>query len=328
MSKTEPDSGATLVAIDFHGDQLVTCQHLGEPHVAMRHVVENIGLSWGSQFAKLSDSAAKFRCVDIETPDHRGRMQVHLCIPVAKLPLWLASINPNKVPDPDKRAKLELYQEESAIALHDYWSKGFALNKRLLETDEHARDDLAAQLRQLRLSDKALHKKLTDTIAATSSDYAAAKLIAPKRINALFIRIQDTFHVAVTGKTAQELVIENADGRKPLVGMKSFAGNPNRITKQDVRTGKNYLEEIPFRKLAILYEQLLLIGEHRVLSGERLTLDAWAEQIDSLLVTMGYQPWRLYSSYKAAEADEAAARELAIYKKRIAPPPAVPTRLS
>ncbi len=307
---------AKLVALDFHGDQLVTCQKDGEAYVVMRRVVANIGLSWGSQFSKLMENREKFRCTDIETPDDRGRPQLHLCIPIAKLPLWLATINPNKVPDPAKGEKIELYQAESAIALHDYWSKGFALNKRRLENDEAAQDDLAAQLRQLRLSDKALHRKLTDTIAATSTDYAAAKLVAPKRIPALFTRIQDTFHVAVTGKTAQELVIENADGEKPLVGMRSFAGDPKRITQQDVRTGKNYLEAIPFRKLSILYEQLLLIGEHRVLSGEKMTLDAWADQIDSLLVTMGYQPWRLYNGYKAAQADEVAAKELKVYKQR------------
>lgn len=307
---------AEIVSLDFHGDQIVTYQRDGQPYVAMKRVVENLGLNWGSQHTKLAAVAHKFECRDIATVDAAGRVVPMLSMPVAKLPLWLATVNPNKVPDPVKRAKIELYQEESAIALHDYWSKGFALNKRRLEDDDAAQEDLAAQLRQLRLSDKALHRKLTDTIAATSTDYAAAKIVAPKRIPALFTRIQDTFHVAVTGKTAQELVIEHADGRKPMVGMRSFAGDPKRITQQDVRTGKNYLEAIPFRKLSILYEQLLLIGEHRVLSGEKMTLDAWAEQIDSLLVTMGYQPWRLYNGYKAAQADEVAARELKVFKQR------------
>ncbi len=170
-------------------------------------------------------------------------------------------------------------------------------------------------MRKLRTSDKALYRKLTDTIAATSVDYKYAKQTAPKRISALFVRIQDTFHVAVAGMTAQELVIANADGTKPLVGMIAYDGDPRKITKADVRTGKNYLEAIPFRKLEILYEQLLLVGEHRVLSGEQLSLEKWADQIDKLLQANGYEPWKLYTRYRAAEADVVAANELGRYKE-------------
>jgi hypothetical protein len=313
-----------MVALQFHGDEIVTFQHEGLAFVAMRRVVENLGLNWGSQHTKLAAVAAKYDCRDIATVDAAGRSYPMMAMPVTKLPLWLATINPNKIADQQKREKIELYQSESAIALHDYWTRGFAIDRKRLDGDEAAVDDLAGELRKLRLSDKAIYKKLTDTIAATSADYQAAKLVAPKRIPALFIRIQDTFHLAVTGKTAQELVIENADGSKPLVGMRSYAGNPDRIKVADVRTGKNYLEAIPFRKLENLYEQLLLFAEHKVLAGERMSLQGWAEQIDKLLVHNGYQPWKLYNGYKAEVADAVAAHELGIYKRRLSATVTVP----
>jgi len=120
-----PNSG--LVAINFHGDQIVTFQHQGEPYVAMRRVVENLGLSWPAQRVKLAEGNRRFLCSDIATHDTTGRLQQMLAMPVAKLPLWLATINPNKIPDPVKRAKIELYQAESAIVLHDYWTKGVAV---------------------------------------------------------------------------------------------------------------------------------------------------------------------------------------------------------
>lgn len=120
-------SDTALVAIDFHGDQIVTFQQNGEPYVAMRRVVENLGLNWAGQHAKLSDQGEKFACMDIHTHDTLGRPTEMLAMPVAKLPLWLASINPNKIPNEAKRAKIELYQSESAIALHDYWTKGMAI---------------------------------------------------------------------------------------------------------------------------------------------------------------------------------------------------------
>lgn len=127
MSISSDTPKSSVVAIDFHGDQIVTFQHQGEPYVAMRRVVENLGLSWPAQRVKLAESGDRFLCSDIATHDSTGRIQPMLSMPVAKLPLWLATINPNKIPDPAKRAKIELYQAESAIVLHDYWTKGVAV---------------------------------------------------------------------------------------------------------------------------------------------------------------------------------------------------------
>ncbi len=127
MPETLNSKSTALVAIEFHGDQIVTFQHDGHPYVAMRRVVENLGLGWGSQRQKLVLAGRRFACDDIVTHDSTGRLQPMLAMPVAKLPLWLATINPNKVPDPAKRERIELYQEESAIALHNYWTKGVAI---------------------------------------------------------------------------------------------------------------------------------------------------------------------------------------------------------
>lgn len=93
----------------------------------MRRVVENLGLNWAGQHTKLAAQSAKFNCMDIHTVDAAGRSYPMLSMPVAKLPLWLATINPNKITDAEKRQKIEWYQAESAIVLHDYWTKGVAV---------------------------------------------------------------------------------------------------------------------------------------------------------------------------------------------------------
>jgi len=70
-------------------------------------------------------------------------------MPVDKLPLWLVTINPNKIRDVAIRAKVEEYQAESAIALHDYWTKGTASRE-----NAELRDlvlTLASEVRDLRL---------------------------------------------------------------------------------------------------------------------------------------------------------------------------------
>jgi hypothetical protein len=119
-------SPANLVVLPFHGDEIVTFQADDGPRVAMRRIVENMGLDWSSQHKKLVDQGQKFTCGDITTRDSLGRLQSMTTMPVAKLALWLATINPNKV-RADLRDKVELYQAESAVALHDYWTKGVAM---------------------------------------------------------------------------------------------------------------------------------------------------------------------------------------------------------
>ena len=113
--------------VEFHGDQIVTFEADGKPYVAMRRIVENMGIAWAAQHAKLQEQHTKFSCHDIVTTGLDGKNYSMLCMPVDKLPLWLATINPNKIRDVAIRAKVEEYQAESAIALHDYWTKGVAI---------------------------------------------------------------------------------------------------------------------------------------------------------------------------------------------------------
>lgn len=315
--------GTELQSVEFHNDSIDTFEHGGEPYVAMRRVVENLGLSWGSQREKLAAQASKFMCADIGTHDSSGRLQQMFAMPVAKLPLWLATINPNKIKEEAKREKIELYQAESAIALHDYWTKGAAFNRSKLASNDDALDEAMVELRRLRANDRAFYRKVTDAIAATSYDYAWMKENSPERLGSLFARLQDTFHMAVCGKTAQQLVYENADGSKPLVGMIAFDGDPTKITVTDVRTGKNYLTENPLRRLENLYEQLFLFAEQHMLRGEPMSLATWEERLLTLLNANGYESFNLYSGYGAPAATAKARDELKKYKQRIkALPPA------
>ncbi|CAD6036954.1 hypothetical protein EGD47_21020 [Salmonella enterica] len=118
----------------FKGDILTTIQDGGIEYVAMRPVVESIGLDWASQTVKLNKEREKYGCCDIATPS-RGGIQNMLCIPLRKLNGWLFSINPNKV-KATIRDKLISYQEECFAVLHDYWTKGIAVNPRRLSVME------------------------------------------------------------------------------------------------------------------------------------------------------------------------------------------------
>ncbi|HGM6984025.1 TPA: phage antirepressor N-terminal domain-containing protein [Serratia marcescens] len=114
-------------SVQFHGQPIITAMAAGVAYVAMRPIVENIGIDWASQFVKLKNQGEKFGCCDITTPS-KGGIQKMLCIPLKKLNGWLFSINPSKV-RVDIRDKLIAYQEECFTVLHDYWTKGAAVRK-------------------------------------------------------------------------------------------------------------------------------------------------------------------------------------------------------
>lgn len=112
----------STINVPFHGQSLATIFHEGQPFVAMRPIVENIGIDWAGQTVKLKKQKEKFGCCDISTPSNGG-VQSMLCLPLKKLNGWLFSINPERV-RADIKDKLIQYQEECFSVLYEYWSKG------------------------------------------------------------------------------------------------------------------------------------------------------------------------------------------------------------
>lgn len=115
--------------VPFNGQQIITAMAAGIAYVAMKPVVENLGMSWSTQQTKLMKQLEKFNCVHMNMVAADGKLRKLLCLPLKKLNGWLFSINPEKV-RADIRDKLIQYQEECFTVLHDYWTKGKAENPR------------------------------------------------------------------------------------------------------------------------------------------------------------------------------------------------------
>lgn len=115
-------------AVQFHGQQIITVMDAGVAYVAMKPIVENLGMSWSTQLRKLLSQSGKYGYVHMNIPSNGG-IQEMLCLPLKKLNGWLFSINPEKV-RADIRDKLIKYQEECFSVLHDYWTKGQVTNPR------------------------------------------------------------------------------------------------------------------------------------------------------------------------------------------------------
>lgn len=115
--------------IQFHGQSLVTALASGIVYVAMKPIVDNLGMSWSTQIRKLNENKDKYNCVHMNMVAVDKKFRDVLCIPLKKLNGWLFSINPSKVRD-DIRDKLIAYQEECFCVLHEYWTTGEVKNKR------------------------------------------------------------------------------------------------------------------------------------------------------------------------------------------------------
>lgn len=113
-----------LSPVTFHGDTIFCIDYRNHPYTPMKPIVENMGLVWAAQSVKLNAHKERWGVSIIEIPSNGGEQEM-LCMPVRKLPSYLASINPKKV-RPELRPKIELYQNESDDALWNYWMNGRA----------------------------------------------------------------------------------------------------------------------------------------------------------------------------------------------------------
>jgi len=112
--------------IPFHSNELVTFkdERDGEIYVAMKPIVTGMGLDWAGQFTKIKENPL-YCDTSIELESNVGTRN-YICLPKSQLPRWLYSINPNKV-KPEIADQIILYQDETAMAIDNYWNKGMAI---------------------------------------------------------------------------------------------------------------------------------------------------------------------------------------------------------
>lgn len=111
----------SITTVYFHDTMLIA--QLGatptETLVAMKPVVEGMGLAWQPQLEKIREHPVLETCMVINRVQMPGGDQRRemVFLPLNRLNFWLATIHPNRVPDPDTRARVIEYQTECADAL-------------------------------------------------------------------------------------------------------------------------------------------------------------------------------------------------------------------
>ncbi|MEO8402019.1 MAG: virulence RhuM family protein [Gammaproteobacteria bacterium] len=175
------------------------------------------------------------------------------------------------------------FRQWATYILSQFAVKGFVLDKKRLENggflDENYFEQLLAQIREIRLSERQFYQKITD-IYATSVDYNKD---APTT-KEFFAKVQNKLHYAIHGHTASELVYKRADSNKPTMGLTSWVNSPHgKILKTDVPIAKNYLNAEELDSLGRIVNAYLELAEGRAKRKIPMTMEDWAKRLDKFL---------------------------------------------
>jgi hypothetical protein len=167
--------------------------------------------------------------------------------------------------------------------LKQFAIKGYVLDKKRLENgsflNENYFDELLAEIREIRLSERNFYQKITD-IYATSLDYNKNA----QTTKDFFAKVQNKMHYAIHKHTAPELIVKRADAKKEHMGLTSWKNAPEgRIIKTDVVVAKNYLKKEELESLSRIVSAYLDLAEDRAKRKIPMTMEDWAKRLDAFL---------------------------------------------
>ena len=108
--------------ISFHGQTVPVFSHNNQHYVAMKPIVENIGLDWVSQYKKIQRSEIlKSGMVMMTIPATDGKTYETACLPLDYLNGWLFGVDARRV-KPEIRSRLLTYQRECFRVLNEHFN--------------------------------------------------------------------------------------------------------------------------------------------------------------------------------------------------------------
>lgn len=172
--------------------------------------------------------------------------------------------------------------------LHEYIIKGFVMDDERLKQIKYFGqdyfDEMLERVREIRLSERRFYQKITD-IYALSADYDKSS----QTTKDFFATVQNKLHWAITGRTAAEIIYNEADAQKITMGLKVWKNSPNgKILKSDVSIAKNYLEEEHLKQLERIVSAYLDLAENRASRGIVMNMKNWIGFLDKFLELSDY----------------------------------------
>lgn len=109
--------------INFHGNGIAVLEKDGTQYVAMKPIVEAMGLDWSGQLKLIKGDAVLSKGMVVTSIPSEGGEQDAVCLPLNKLNGWLFKIPASRYSG-ERKAAIIRYQEECYDVLFDYFHKG------------------------------------------------------------------------------------------------------------------------------------------------------------------------------------------------------------
>jgi hypothetical protein len=231
----------------------------------------------------------------------------------------------------DVRRKVEFYNLDAIIAvgyrvnsklatqfriwatniLKEYIIKGFSLDDRRMKNGAYFGKDyfkeLLERVRSIRASERRIYQQITDIFAECSIDYDPESELT----QGFYAMVQNKFHYAITGKTAAEIVFENADQAKPYMGLLNWKNSPEgRILKSDVIIAKNYLSEDEIKKLERAISGYFDYIERMIETHTVFTMEGLADSVNRFL---DFNEYKILEGKGRISHQQAEQRAISIY---------------
>lgn len=259
--------------VSFDGDALETVRDERGVWVSTRRVCDALGIDFASQTVKLR--AKPWACVGmITTHDATGRQQEMHALHLDSVPMWLATIDENRVAD-HVRPKLQRYQVECARVLRDHF---FGTPAPVAAITQSARDEVALvrehrlMARERRLAAKMVADVVDrmETLAPRARDALRAKAIEPAigDVTMMLPAVGERF-LTITEVAQRFGVTPNTAGR----ARKAAGVEGNRPGICEVRLGKSQHAD---RNV----EQTLVTPTGAAMIGQRLVDDLRISRAD------------------------------------------------
>ena len=197
--------------------------------------------------------------------------------------------------------------------IKEYIIKGFALDDERLKNGRFFGKDyfreLLDRVRSIRASERRIYQQITDIFAECSIDYDPRS----KTTQQFYAHVQDTFHFAITGHTAAEIIALKADASKPLMGMSTYKNAPDgRVLKSDSTIAKNYLSEEEIRKLERTVSAFFDYIEGIIERRNTFTMESFAESVNKFLA---FNEYRILEGHGTVSRQQAELRAHAEYEQ-------------
>ena len=200
--------------------------------------------------------------------------------------------------------------------LKEYIIKGFAMDDERMKNGRYFGKDyfkeLLERVRSIRTSERRIYQQITDIFAECSMDYDKNS----QTTKDFYATVQNKFHFAITGKTAAEIVYENADIKKPNMGLTSWKNSPDgRVLKSDTSIAKNYLQEGDIKKLERTIGAYFDYIERIIENRQELSMKDVSESVNKFLEFNEFKVLESKGTISHIQAKEKASKEYEEFNK-------------